>query len=57
MWDWGRASWTDIAYQDNGTTAVPDGAVNPSTGLVRLRLTTNVGGLLAGGISLSGTIQ
>jgi len=57
VWDWGRASWTDIAYQDNGTTAVPDGAVNPSTGLVRLRLTTNLGGLLAGGISLSGTIQ
>jgi hypothetical protein len=57
VWDWGRASWTDVTYQDNGTTALPDGAVDPSTGLVRLRLTTNVGGLLAGGISLSGTIQ
>ena len=57
VWDWGRSAWTDIAYQDNGTTALPDGAVNPSTGLVRLRLTTSVGGLLAGGLSLSGTIQ
>ena len=57
VWDWGRSTWTDIAYQDNGTTAVPDGAVNPTTGLVRLRLSTTVGGLVAGGLSLSGTIQ
>jgi hypothetical protein len=57
VWDWSRAIWTDVAYQDNGTTALPDSAVDPSTGLIRLRLTTTNGGLLAGSISLSGTVQ
>ena len=57
IWDWTSSSWTDIAYQDNGTTALPDSAVNPTSGLVRVRLSTDVGGLLAGGISLSGTIE
>jgi hypothetical protein len=57
VWDWTRATWTDIAYQDNGTTALPDSAADPSSGLIRLRLTTTNGGLLAGGISLTGTIQ
>jgi len=56
IWDWASSTWTDVAYQDNGTTALPDSAVNPTTGLVRLRLSTT-SGLLAGGLSLSGTIQ
>jgi hypothetical protein len=57
VWDWSSASWTSIAYQDNGTTALPDGAVNPATGLIRLRLSTTNSGLLAGSLSLSGTVQ
>ena len=57
VWDWSHATWTEVAYQDNGTTALPDSAVDPSTGLIRLRLTTTNGGLLAGSISLSGTVQ
>jgi hypothetical protein len=57
VWDWSQATWTDVAYQDNGTTALPDRAVDPSTGLIRLRLTTTNGGLLAGSISLTGTVQ
>ena len=57
VWDWNRAIWTDVAYQDNGTTALPDSAVDPSSGLIRLRLSTTNGGLLAGSISLSGTVQ
>jgi hypothetical protein len=57
VWDWSNATWTDVAYQDNGTTALPDSAVDPSTGLIRLRLTTTNAGLLAGSISLTGTIQ
>ena len=57
VWDWTRAAWTDVAYQDNGTTALPDIAADPATGLIRLRLTTTNGGLLAGNISLSGTVQ
>jgi hypothetical protein len=57
VWDWSRAAWIDVAYQDNATTALPDSAVDPSTGLIRLRLSTTNGGLLAGSISLSGTVQ
>ena len=57
VWDWSHATWTDVAYQDNGTTGLPDSAIDPSTGLIRLRLTTTNGGLLAGGISLTGTVQ
>jgi hypothetical protein len=57
VWDWSRASWTEIGYQDNGTTALPDSAIDSSTGLVRLRVNTTNGGLLAGGLSLSGTVQ
>jgi hypothetical protein len=57
VWDWSRAAWTDVAYQDNGTTALPDSAVDPSSGLIRLRLTTTNSGLLAGSISISGTVQ
>jgi hypothetical protein len=57
VWDWTHATWADIAYQDNGTTTLPDSAADPSSGLIRLRLTTTNGGLLAGSISLSGTVQ
>jgi len=57
VWDWSRSTWTDIAYQDNGVTAVPDSAINPATGLVRLRLSTTTGGLLGGSLTLSGTIR
>jgi hypothetical protein len=57
VWDWSQSTWTDIAYQDNGTTALPDSAINPTTGAVRLRLSTTTGGLLAGSLSLSGTIR
>jgi hypothetical protein len=57
VWDWTASAWTDIAYQDNAATALPDSAVNPTSGLVRVRLSTEVGGLLAGGVTLSGTIE
>jgi hypothetical protein len=57
VWDWTTSTWTDVAYQDNGNTALPNSAVDPSSGLIRLRLTTSNGGLLAGSISLSGTVQ
>jgi len=56
VWNWSRSAWSDIAYQDNGTTTLPDSAVNPDSGLVRLRLSTT-GAFLAGTITLSGTVQ
>jgi hypothetical protein len=56
VWDWSRSAWSDVTYQDNGTTTLPDSAVNPDTGLVRLRLSTT-GSFAAGSITLSGTVQ
>ena len=56
VWDWSRSAWADVAYQDNGTTTLPGSAVNPQTGLVRLRLSTT-SGFAAGAITLSGTVQ
>ncbi len=56
VWDWARSAWTDVAYQDNGTTTLPQGAVNPDSGLVRLRLSSS-GGFVAGTITLAGTVQ
>ena len=56
VWDWSRSAWGEVAFQTSGATAIPDSAVNPDTGLVRFRLTSN-GGFIAGPITLSGTVQ
>ena len=57
IWDWTRSAWTDIAYQDNGTTSLPDSAVHATTGLIRLRISASNGGFLADNLALSGTVQ
>src|ERR1700674_3395109 len=56
VWDWSRSAWTDVADQENGRTSLPDSAVNPDSGLIRLRL-SNSGGFATGTITFSGTIQ
>jgi hypothetical protein len=56
VWDWSRSTWTDVAYQDNGTTVLPDSAVDSDTGLIRVKLSTSTG-FLAGAITLSGTVR
>jgi hypothetical protein len=56
VWDWSRSTWTDVAYQDNASTALPDSAIDQNTGLIRFRITTSTG-LLAGAITLSGTVR
>jgi hypothetical protein len=56
VWDWSRSAWSEVAYQDNGTTALPDSAVDPASGLIRFRLSTT-SGFLAGAITLSGTVR
>ena len=56
VWDWSRSAWTGINYQDNGTTALPDTAVDPATGTIRFRLSTTTG-FMAGAITLSGTVR
>ena len=56
VWDWSHSAWINASYQDNGTTALPDSAVDPATGLVRLKLSMGTG-FMAGAITLSGTVR
>jgi hypothetical protein len=56
VWDWSTSAWTEVAFLTNGSTAIPDTAVNPQTGIVRFRLSSD-SGFLASTISLAGTVQ
>jgi hypothetical protein len=56
VWDWSRGAWVDLAYKDGGNTSVPEGAVNPTTGEVRLKLTSG-GPFSSGWLSLAGTVS
>jgi hypothetical protein len=55
-WDWSQSAWVHVAYTPLGTTTLPAGAVNPTTGEVRVRITVT-GQALLGAISLTGTVQ
>ena len=55
-WDWSQSAWVTVAYTPFGTSTLPAGAVNPSSGEVRIRITVN-GQALLGAISLTGTVQ
>jgi hypothetical protein len=55
-WDWSQSSWVDLSYQDNGSTTVPGAAVNPATGEVRLKLSSD-GAYASGWLSLAGVVQ
>jgi hypothetical protein len=56
LWDWTRSSWIDVTYLDGGSTSVPDSAVNPSTGEVRLKLGSD-GMVASGWLSLTGEVH
>ena len=56
VWDWTRSAWIPVTYVDSGATNVPEAAVNPSTGEVRFRLSSN-GGFASGWLSLAGTVK
>jgi hypothetical protein len=55
VWDWSRAAWVDLNYLDTGSMSVPDTAVNPTTGEVRFRVSSD-GQFATGWLSLSGTV-
>jgi len=56
-WDWSRSAWVAIAYQENGTTALPAEAIDPASSEVRLRVVVSNGSFVATGITLAGTVQ
>ena len=55
VWDWSSSTWVDIAYQDNSSTPIPDSAVNPKTGEVRFKLSSD-GSFSSTWLSLSGGV-
>ena len=56
VWDWSKAAWVDFSYQDNTSNPLPDSAVNPSTGEVRLRVGSD-GQFQASSLSIGGTVK
>ena len=56
VWDWSQSAWVDVEYANTGLTIVPDAAVNPTTGEVRLKLSSN-GQFATGQLSLSGSVN
>jgi sarcosine oxidase gamma subunit len=57
VWDWTHQAWTSVAYQDNGTTAIPDAGIDHSSGAVRLKISGANATFMTSGISLTGSIQ
>ncbi len=56
VWDWSRSAWVAVTYESSGLTFVPDEAVNPTTGEVRVRLTSD-SQFATGWLSLSGSVS
>lgn len=56
VWDWTTSNWIDVSYSDSGTTTVPSEAVNPSTGEVRLKLSSD-GQFTTAFLSMTGTVS
>lgn len=55
-WDWSQSAWIPIDYYDNSAMTLPASAVNPSTGEVRFKITTD-SQYTTGIYSLTGTVQ
>jgi hypothetical protein len=56
-WDWSTSSWVSLSYNAQGTTALPDSTVDPTSSEVRLQFTANGNMAVLGPISLTGTVK
>ena len=56
VWDWSRSAWVDVSYADSGSTQIPDAAINPTTGEVQLKISSD-GTFTSGYLSLTGTVS
>jgi len=56
VWDWTQSAWAEVAYQDNQLTVIPDSAVNPATGEVRFRISSD-GQFSVGWLSVQGAVK
>jgi hypothetical protein len=57
VWDWRQSTWVSLNYNPSGITTLPDAAINPSSGEVRLQVVDNGTQGVFGQISLTGTVQ
>jgi hypothetical protein len=61
VWDWSGSKWVSFNYSSAASTAIPSAAIDPSSGEVRVRLTTNggTGGnpTLFASLSLTGMVE
>jgi len=58
VWDWSRSTWVPISLANSGTSQLPDGTLQPSTGLVRVRLESAGGASFrVGSLWLEGTVS
>lgn len=57
IWDWSKSMWVPISLTNSGTSPLPDGTLQPGTGLVRLRLESAGGASFrVGSLWLEGTV-
>jgi hypothetical protein len=56
VWDWSQSTWVDVTYADSGTTPIPDAAINPTTGEVQIKISSD-GTFTSGYLSLLGTVS
>ncbi len=56
-WDWSKSSWVTLSYNAQGTTLLPDSALNPTSSEVRLQFVANGNTSMLGPISLTGTVK
>jgi hypothetical protein len=58
VWNWSRSTWAPISLANSGTGPLPDGTLQPGTGLVRLRLESAGGASFrVGSLWLDGTVS
>jgi hypothetical protein len=56
IWDWSKSAWADVSYADQSSTSVPDAAINPATGEMRLKVKSD-GYFSSGWLSLTGEVR
>lgn len=55
-WDWTQSAWIDVNYSETSSTSIPDSAIDPATGTVRLKISSD-GPFSTGYLSLTGTVS
>jgi hypothetical protein len=54
-WDWTQGAWIDLQYQDTGVTQIPASAIDPVTGQVLVKVSSD-GQFMTGSLSLQGSV-